>query len=80
VVSHHRIKRARLTVTVANADACKLYERCGYDVARSGNGKRPLAVAGQVDSAATQRRVRVLVSDAHLETRLRPDSGPAALC
>jgi GNAT superfamily N-acetyltransferase len=31
---NHRIKRARLTVTVANADACKLYERCGYDVAR----------------------------------------------
>jgi GNAT superfamily N-acetyltransferase len=30
----HRIKRARLTVTVANADACKLYERCGYDIAR----------------------------------------------
>jgi ribosomal protein S18 acetylase RimI-like enzyme len=31
---NHRIKRARLTVTVANADACKLYERCGYGVAR----------------------------------------------
>jgi ribosomal protein S18 acetylase RimI-like enzyme len=31
---NHRIKRARLTVTVDNADACKLYERCGYDVAR----------------------------------------------
>lgn len=30
----HRIKRARLTVTVANKDACNLYERCGYDIAR----------------------------------------------
>ncbi len=29
-----RIKRVRLTVTVANEAACRLYERCGYSVTR----------------------------------------------
>jgi ribosomal protein S18 acetylase RimI-like enzyme len=29
-----RINRVRLTVTVANLAACKLYERCGYSVTR----------------------------------------------